>query len=206
MAARLRVAPRSRQDRWPAGPAEDTSPTLAGQCQPSTAAGRRATRHPAGRTRGTESTGEPRDLLLQAADGLAEVVGRLVELAERDRGLVGPLAQADDRLADLLGPLRLDPHPLVDLVEPAGQALDGGDDRAELVADRADLVDPPADLVAELVHLHHAGRDAVLHLLDHPLDVQRGHGGLVGQAADLAGDDQEARGRTRRPSRPRSPR
>ena len=55
-----------------------------------------------------------------------------------------------------------------------------------------DLVDPPADLVAELVHLHHAGRDAVLHLLDHPLDVEGGHGGLVGESADLAGDDEES--------------
>src|SRR5262245_28446824 len=50
------------------------------------------------------SKGEPRDLVLQSGDGLAETIGRLVEFAERARRLVGRLAQAGHGLADLLGP------------------------------------------------------------------------------------------------------
>ena len=63
-----------------------------------------------------------------------------------------------------------------------------------------------AELAAELVHLHHAGRDGVLHQADHVLDVQGGHGRLVGQAADFAGDDEESAAVLRPPSPPRWPR
>ena len=53
---------------------------------------------------------------------------------ESDVWLAASLS-AGHRLADLVGPLRLHPHALGHLVEPLVQALDAGDDLAELTAD-----------------------------------------------------------------------
>src|SRR3954465_15856143 len=82
---------------------------------------------------------EARHFFLQAADRLAQVVLRLVELLQRERGLAGAFVEPDHRLADLVGPLRLGAHPFIDLVEARGQGLDRSDDLAELLADVADL-------------------------------------------------------------------
>ena len=66
------------------------------------------------------------------------------------------------------------------------------DDLRQLAADLLDLLHAAADLLGEFVHAHHARGDRRLHLLDHLLDVVGGDRGLVGEAADLGGDDREA--------------
>ncbi len=46
---------------------------------------------------------------------------------------------------------------------------------------------------AEFVHFHDTCRHGRLHLPDHLLDIQRGNGGLIRQAANFAGHHQEPR-------------
>ena len=134
---------------------------------------------------------EARDFFLQPADRLSKLRGGLVELAERDQRLVDAVGEMDDGFPDLVGTLRLHPHALSDLIKALGEALHGRNDRDKLFAHVGDLADAVTDLIAELVHFHHARRDARLHLLDHALDIERRDGGLIGEAADFAGNDEK---------------
>ena len=51
---------------------------------------------------------------------------------------------------------------------------------------------PCAHLLAELIHLHDARADALLHVLDHALDVQGRNRRLVCQPANLTGNHEES--------------
>ena len=55
----------------------------------------------------------------------------------------------------------------------------------ELIADLPDFVDAAAHFLGKLVHPHHAGGHGGLNFLDHHFDVERRHGGLVGEPPDL---------------------
>ena len=82
--------------------------------------------------------------------------------------------------------------PSLTALEAIAERMHFLDDLSDLAADLGDARDAGAHFLAELVHLHHAGRDGLLHVADHVLDVQRGHRGLIGEPADLARHDQEA--------------
>ena len=141
--------------------------------------------------------GKSRDFVLEPADRFAEALGRFVEFADRDGRLVGGFAHAGHGFANLVGALRLDracPR-LPD--RNAGAGPGPADDLAELAADLSDLTDDLANLFAEFVHFHDAGRDAVLHLFDHSLDIERG-------TAVMSASRRISRATTRKPS-PYSP-
>ena len=132
------------------------------------------------------------DFLLEHGHRVAQAFGGGVELAQGEGRLACAVEQLAHRLADLARTLGLAAHTVVDGVEAFRQRLDLADDLPELAADAVDRADTAADFLGETIDLHDAGRDRGLHLLDHLFDVQRGHRGLVGQAADLARQHQEA--------------
>ena len=109
--------------------------------------------------------------------------------------MVHALTEPQDRLADLVSSLSLHSHPFGHLLEPVGQAMHGMDNVSKLGRDVRNLADALPNLVAKLVHLHDAGRDAILHFLNHALDVQGRDGGRIGQPARGVGNPTLRRGR-----------
>ena len=120
------------------------------------------------------------------------VLRGLLKLPERLGGGVGAFLQRHESLGNLARPGSLGFHALVHVLELAGETVHLVDHLGKLRTDPGHAIHPFFHLRRKPVHLHHAGTHRLLHLLDEPLDVERGHGRLIGQPADLPGHDDEA--------------